>query len=205
MEYWRQWNLGATVGRDLTSIWSLANPVSLAAGTTLICEMKFKEWKGVGENLGRFRLSVTSDSLGNDRAWKYLSVLKMNDPWQKLASTYQIEGNQQPIDTLVARRPQSAGLIGDLFIDGDDKNWQRAIEIYSKGITPETTDAELFSRRAKAYEALKEWNSAAADWERAARSNPDGAKTLIEFAQRLTNSDQPDLAMVARESRAQPA
>ena len=85
-------NLGASVGRDLTSVWSLANPVSLAAGTTLICEMKFKEWQGVGENLGRFRLSVANDSLVSDGASKYLSVLKMDDPVAKTSGSISNRG-----------------------------------------------------------------------------------------------------------------
>jgi WD40 repeat protein/Flp pilus assembly protein TadD len=199
------WNIGgdagvvASTGEDLTSVWSIANPVPLTAGTTLTCEMKFKEWQGVGENLGRFRLSVANDSPVPEQAWKYLAALKMNDPWQKLASAYQIGGDQQAIDRLVARRPQAAGVIGDLFIQAEDKNWTRAVEIYSQGITPQTTDAELFRRRAEAYEGLQDWNAAAADWERATRSNPDGARTHIEFMQRLANASQPALAMAERD------
>ena len=68
------------------------------------------------------------------------------------------------------------------------------MEIYSRGITPETTDALLLSKRARAYEALKNWDAAAADWSRAATGNPEGAKLLAEFGRRLAAGGQVPLA-----------
>ena len=50
------------------------------------------------------------------------------------------------------------------------------------------------SRRARAYEALKNWDAAAADWSRAATGNPDGAKLLADFARRLAAGGQVPLA-----------
>jgi tetratricopeptide (TPR) repeat protein len=52
----------------------------------------------------------------------------------------------------------------------------------------------VLSNRARAYEALKNWEAAAADWARAATGNPEGAKLLAEFARRLTAGDQVPLA-----------
>ena len=43
------------------AIWSLARPVSLAAGTTLTFEMQCAASVDLGENLGHFRLSVSTD------------------------------------------------------------------------------------------------------------------------------------------------
>ena len=49
----------------------------------------------------------------------------------------------------------------------------------------------MLSKRAHAFEALKEWDSAAADWSRAAGGgNGDGAKLLADFARRLAANDQ---------------
>jgi WD40 repeat protein len=189
------WNIsGAGEGQNCTAVWSLSKPVSLAAGTTLTFEMQFG---GVGaENLGRFRLSVSSDPSAIDLEQKDFSVRKLTDPWQKLAAAYQLKGDQRAIDLLVKRRPKLAGPIGDLFTQGkdEDKDWRRALALYTKGITAKTTDAQLLSKRARAYEALKKWEAAAADWSRATSGNPDGAKLFAEFARRVAASGQGPLA-----------
>src|SRR4029453_161466 len=63
------------------------------------------------------------------------------EPWVKLAAAHRLDGDQQAIDRLVERHPKEAGPIGDLFTLGTDqeKDWQRAIALYSQGITAETT------------------------------------------------------------------
>ncbi len=107
---------------------------------------------------------------------------------------YQIHADPQAIEQLVERRPNLAGEIGDLFIQGQTKDWPRAVKIYSRGITNATTDARLLSKRAHGYEALENWDAAAADWSRAATGNPEAAKLLREFAQRLAEGGQAPLA-----------
>ena len=99
-------------------------------------------------------------------------------PWVRLAAVDLLKGDQRAIDQLVERHPKLAGPIGDLFARGrTKKDWRRAIALYSKGITEQTTDVDLLSKRARAHEALKNWDAAAADWSRAAAGNPDGGKT----------------------------
>jgi len=190
------WNISGSGGRSWNAIWSMSNPVSLAAGTTLTFEMQFKEWQGVGENLGHFRLSLSSDPTAFDRESRRTAATKPTDPWQRLAAAYRLHGDDEAIDQLIHRHPKSAGLIGDLFIQGkdEDKDWARAVEIYSRGITTETTDVDLLSKRARAYEELKNWEAAAADWSRAATGSPVGARLLAEFAQRAAAADQVPLA-----------
>lgn len=165
----------------------------------VIQQHHFNNFHPQGLLLGCFRLSVSGDPAAFDQAPPHFAAKKLTDPWQKLAAAYRIQGNQQAIDSLVARRPQSAGLIGDLFITGEGKDGQRAIAIYSQGITPETTVVELLSKRVKAYEVLKDWSGAAADWSRAAKENPAGARLLAEFASRLSKAGQHDLAAAQRE------
>ena len=58
-----------------------------------------------------------------------------------------------------------------------------------------THDVDLLSKRARAHEALKNWDAAAADWSRAATGNPEGAKLLAEFARRLAAGGQVPLAI----------
>jgi tetratricopeptide (TPR) repeat protein len=207
-----EWNVaGGGEGRNGTAIWSLSKPVSLAAGSTLTFEMQFA---GLGqENLGHFRLSFSSDPTAFDLEPKRVAAKRLTDPWQKLAAAYLVQNNQAAIDQLVERHPESAGLIGDLFTQGEKADWRRAIEIYSKGITwgglPRPSDpndglgrpphGDLLAKRARAYEELRDWHAAATDWQRAAGENPDGAKMLADFANRLVQVDEWQLALTARE------
>src|SRR5579884_12549 len=157
---------------------------------------QFKEWNDQRENLGHFRFSVSGEPAALDKTRNLFATAKLTDPWQKLAVAYRLQGDQKAIDQLVKRRPKLAGPIGDLFTQGkdEDKDWRRAVEIYSRGITAQTTDAELLSKRASAHETLKNWDAAAADWSRAASGNPDGANLLAEFARRLVAGNQIALA-----------
>lgn len=173
---------------------TMATRLSRAASDELKIEMHFSRANWTQQNLGRFRLSVTNRPDALDRERKCFAAMRWTDPWQKLAAAYLLQGNQQAIDQIVERHPKVAGLIGDLFIEGADKDWSRAAEIYSRGITPETTDVGLLSKRARAYEGLGDWKAATADWSRAADGNPEGAKLLAEFATRLAAADQTSLA-----------
>jgi WD40 repeat protein/predicted Ser/Thr protein kinase len=184
------WNIYGGHGGNCTAIWSMSKPVCLPAGTTLTFEMQCQTGSDAAENIGHFRLSASSDPAAIEQEPKLLAATKLTDPWQKLAAAYQLEGDQRAIDQLVKRRPKLAGSIGDLFTQEPHPDWQRAVEIYSKGVTPQTTDADLLSRRAGAYEALKKWDAAAAEWSRAAAGNPDGARLLAEFARRLAAAGQ---------------
>jgi WD40 repeat protein/tetratricopeptide (TPR) repeat protein len=187
------WNIAGYEGKNATAIWSMAKPVSLTKGTKLTFEMQCHSFNDNSESLGHFRLSVSSDSAAIEREQKFLA-LTSTDPWQKLAAAYQLKGDQRAIDQLVERRPKLAGPVGDQFTQEPNRNWQRAVEIYNKGITANTSDADLLSKRARAYEALKNWDAAVADWSRAATGNPEGAKLLAEFAQRLVAAGQMPLA-----------
>jgi eukaryotic-like serine/threonine-protein kinase len=172
-------------------------------------------------------IPVSSDPTATGREHQRLQVVKLADPWQKLAAAYRLQGDERALDRLVERRPKLAGPIGDLFAQVPNQNWQRAVEIYSKGISAgmrtvnvggriqvedpgsagdegEPRDAldsssiydpsSLLSRRARAHEALKNWDAAAADWSRAATGNPDGARLLAAFARRLAAEGQVPLA-----------
>ncbi len=222
------WNIYGGQGGNCTAVWSMSKPVSLPAGTTLTFEMQCQTGSDDAENIGHFRLSVSSDPAALEHEREYLAATKLTDPWQELAAAYQIEGNQRAIDQLVERRPKLAGPIGDLFTHEPKPDWQRAIEIYTKGVTatkdeggrmkdekktelapPDSSliphPSSLSARRARAHEALKNWDAAAADWSRAASvspfaprkdatGNPNGPRLLAEFARRLAAADQLPLA-----------
>ena len=186
------WNIFGSQGLDCTAVWSMSKPVFLPSGSTLTFDMQCPDLAEKAENLGHFRLSMSDDPAAIDQERKSFAVAKLNDPWQKLAGVYRIRGDQNAIDQLVSQRPRLASLVGDLFIQ--DEDWHRAVEIYSRGITAATTDADLFSKRARAYESLSNWDAAKADWLRAATGNSNGANLLAEFARRLVVEDKVSLA-----------
>jgi WD40 repeat protein/serine/threonine protein kinase/tetratricopeptide (TPR) repeat protein len=170
----------------------LREPLRMAEKGRLLIKLEFFDKTYNRHGLGRFRLSVSGDPGAFDREQKLLATIKITDPWARLAVAYREAGDQKAIDELVARRPQAALRVGDLFAaDGD---WPRAVAIYSRGITPKTIDADLLSKRGRGYEALRKWDAAAADWSRAATGSPDGAELLAEFARRLAAAGQVRLA-----------
>jgi len=184
------WSIDPHVGKDHVAVFEIesSRQTGFEKGTKLTFTLDFQF--NNKHALGRFRLSVSGAPATPDRELKRFAAMKLTDPWQRLAAVYQLKGEPQAIDQLVERRTKLAGPIGDLFIQEPNKDWQRAVELYTKGITPETADALLLSKRARAYEGLKNWEAAAADWSRAATGNPEGAKLLAEFARRLVADGQ---------------
>ena len=189
------WHVWGHFGEANEAVFFLKGTATELKGRPLTIELRFNEF-AEGINLGRFRLSVSGERLPFDEKQKRFGLPKFADPWQKLAAAYRLEGDQQAIDKLVDRHPRAAGPIGELFTQGknEDKSWPRAIALYSKGITAERTDVDLLSKRALAYEALKDWDAAAADWTRAAAGNRDEAKLMCDFARRLAAGGKNALA-----------
>jgi hypothetical protein len=97
----------------------------------------------------------------------------LTDPWERLALAHVVLGDQSALDKLLERHPASASFKGDLRAASQD--WQGAVVLYTTAITPETKDAKLLAKRAEAYEKLKQWELAVADWTRASQQKPDVA------------------------------
>jgi tetratricopeptide (TPR) repeat protein len=116
-----EWNIGGQnieggVQRNHTAVWSIGTPVSLPAGTTLTFEMQFKSWENTSENIGRFRLSVSSDFAATDQEQKRFAATKVTDPWARLAAAYALCGRNDKasayfssalkwVDSYEARKP----------------------------------------------------------------------------------------------------
>ena len=166
---------------------------------------RVEKWEEAVADFARVITKETTDEeLLNNQARALASVLLrpkkqdaallFADPWTKLVTAYWLGRDRQAIDQLVEGRPNLAAQIGDVFIQDQDKDWRRALEIYTRGLTAQTTDAVLLSKRARAYEALQRWDAAAADWSWAATGNPEGAQLHAAFAQRLAVVGQAPLA-----------
>jgi tetratricopeptide (TPR) repeat protein/tRNA A-37 threonylcarbamoyl transferase component Bud32 len=95
------WNIAGSQGGNCTAIWSMSNRVRLAANTKLTCEMRCQTGNDLGENLGRFRLSASSDSAALDREQTRSTAMKLTNPWEKLAAAYALNGrNNEALEYL---------------------------------------------------------------------------------------------------------
>ncbi len=156
------WNIarrgeeGAT-GGSCTAVWSLSKPVSLAAGTMLTFQMQFQEWNGIGENLGRFRLSVSADSA----VFARFAAMQLADPWAKLAAAYQSAGRTREGVPYLAKaspaKPQDAMLFLKVAAlqawfgqDKEQSATRQRLLAFAKG----TEDAPTCERVAKACSIL---------------------------------------------------
>ena len=140
------WNIYGSHGANCTAIWSVPNPVPLAAGTTLTFEMQCQEYTDSGENLGHFRLSVSSDPSRIEHS----AAIKLTDPWAKLAAAYHLVGDQKAFDSLLNRHPAAGAGIGDLYAAA--KDWERAIAEYRKAVTDQPADS-LLTKLATTYQS----------------------------------------------------
>jgi hypothetical protein len=110
-----QWNIaGVAEGRNCTAVWTLSKPVSLATGTLLAFEMQCQSFEGSSENLGRFRLSVSSDPAALDRERQRFAAAQVTDPWARLAAAYHLVRDQEALDKLLKHHPAAAFGVGDL-------------------------------------------------------------------------------------------
>ena len=175
------WNISQSgEGRNCTAIWSMSKPVSLAAGTKLTFEMQFKESNDFRENLGCFRLSVSSDSAALGRERNRFAVWSFTDPWQELAAAYHILGDKQALDNLLKHHPAAAAGIGDLYAAHQD--WERAIAEYRKLITDQPADAILLSKLAAAYESAGRTREAVAHLAKVSAANPQETMLSLKVA-----------------------
>src|SRR5262249_37302296 len=94
------WHVWGRVGEAHHAVFVLRQPVAVGRGQTLVFKLRHKDYQP-GNNLGRFRLSVSGDPPNFDREEKILAVLKFTDPWGKLAAAYALNGrNDKAVEYL---------------------------------------------------------------------------------------------------------
>src|SRR5262249_18011135 len=148
------WAVSPETKKPHTAVFELAETVGDGQGTWLTVRLKHQHWDP-NYVLGRFRLSVSTDPATLDREHKRFSAMKSTEPWAKLATAYHLLGDRPARERLLKHHPAAASSLGDLFAAED--NWEQAVAAYSKAITPQTKDAELFAKRAEAYEKMELW------------------------------------------------
>ena len=163
-------------GGSCTAVWSLSKPVSLAAGTMLTFQMQFQEWNGIGENLGRFRLSVSADSA----VFARFAAMQLADPWAKLAAAYHVLRDQQALDKLLTHHPEAAAGIGDLY--AAEQDWERAIGVYRKLVTDQKADVALSTKLAAAYQSAGRTREGVRYLAKASPAKPQDAMLFLKVA-----------------------
>jgi tetratricopeptide (TPR) repeat protein len=142
--------------------------------------MQYKEWNGVGENLGRFRLYVSSDPAAIDREGKRLAAIKLTDPWAKLVAAYHVIGDRQALKTIVKHHPEAASGIGDLYAAAED--WERAIAYYRKLVSDHPADVALLTKLATAYQSAGRTREAVSYLAKASPANPNDTLLSLKVA-----------------------
>lgn len=196
--FWNNW-----AGRDKHhELFFKITTQELAKPTDLRIRLIFAAGNLSGLNLGRFRISVANRASALEFAKaRYAEPTDENektDSLAKLAEAYRLDIDRPAIDQIVARSPEVAIAVGDTLVANSD--WTEALAQYDKAIHSDTTNRQWFSKRAKVYEQLEQWEQAAGDWARAADDNPDGPEILVEFSERLLAAGQIELANVQRQT-----
>src|SRR5581483_8860476 len=169
-----------------TAVFELAEAVGDGQATRLTVRLQHQHWDP-SYVIGRFRLSVSADLVTLDRERKRLPLLRITEPWAKLAVAYHLLGDQPALGRLLKHHPAAVSGIGDLFAENQD--WEAAVAEYSRAITPAGRDADLFVQRAEALEKLQRWEKAIADWGKADEVAADksrryqGRPSLVRRAQ----------------------
>ncbi len=170
------WAIHPEEGKPHFALFALAEPVTETGGTVLRVTLEFKsEHKQYG--LGRFRLSVSPDPANFEREEKHLPVLKLAEPWAKLAAVYHVLGDHVARDTLVKQHPAAAAGIGDLYAAA--KDWERAIAEYRKAVTDQAADVALLIKLAAAYQSAGRTREAVPHLAKVSAANP--ADTVLSL------------------------
>jgi WD40 repeat protein/tetratricopeptide (TPR) repeat protein len=114
-------------------------------------------------------------------------------------SEAQIADYSAAIEALAHQTPESLSDLKRLYRGRGNayaslKKWAEALDDYAHLVADTATDDDLLTNRARANEALRNWEAAAADWPRAVSGNHDGAQLLGAFARRLAAAGQVPLA-----------
>src|SRR5262249_43850267 len=133
------WGVHPEVSKPHHAEFHIAEPVA-AVGTVLRVTLEFKSGHR-RHQLGRFRLSVSSAPPPIERASKYLTAIRLTDPWAKLAAAYYVLGDQQALAALVRHHPKAASGLGDLY--AIDQDWERAIAAYGQLLANRPDDVAL--------------------------------------------------------------
>ncbi len=176
-----RWNISWDAGRNHTSVWSVSDPITWEAGTELRSEMRFNQFADWSDqNLGRFRLSLSSDHAAFDAEQKRFAATHVTDPWGRLAAAYWLVGEEQAFDKLLERHPLAPVDMGDLY--AAERGWERAIAEYRKLVTEQTADGALLIKLAAACQAAGRTREAVPYLARVSAADPEDTQLSLKVA-----------------------
>ena len=103
------WNITGGEGRSHTAVYLAKQPLDCKDGTRLEFQMEFSasaDWPL--QNLGRFRLSVSSNPAAFEVEQTRFAASKLTDPWAELASAYAVNGRNDQASQYFDRALQNA-------------------------------------------------------------------------------------------------
>jgi tetratricopeptide (TPR) repeat protein len=145
------WAIWPEVGKNHTAIFELTEEVSAGPAARLTVRLIHKH-AAANRNVGRFRLSVTSEPTIAARKRRHrVAAMKLADPWARLAAAYHVMGDEPALASLLKDHPEAAAGLGDLF--AADQDWERAITEYHKALTDPPNDGNALAKLAAAYQS----------------------------------------------------
>ena len=175
------WNITWGSGANHTSVWNLSGPITLEARSELFSQMRFNalpDWSD--QNLGRFRLSVSSDPAALDGGRTRFAAMNLADPWSALAAAYHLLGDQKALDSLLEHHPRAAAGVGDLCAANHD--WDGAIAGYREVVNAQPADRSLVAKLAMAYRRAGRTREAVPHLAKVSAANPKDTILSVQVA-----------------------
>lgn len=99
------WNSpGWKTGQDYSAVWTLAEPLTLEAGSRLDFHLKFiKTAPWEDQLLGRFRFSTAADNHAAESEKRRFAALKLTDPLLRLGAAFAVNGRNAEASQYIAR------------------------------------------------------------------------------------------------------
>lgn len=173
---WTQWNVWDRWGEWNAGVFRLETPLSIKESQELVVTLQ----DYIGTSLGRFRLSVTSDVNAFQRESVRFAAMRETDAWKRLASAYQLQGNDIGLNRLIVDHPEKALELAKL--NAEYGRWNQAIAAYSRLIEDSPEDVTLLTARAAGYLATGQLELAHDDLKHVFNVGPNeaAAKLLAE-------------------------
>ena len=179
--YWNlgAWERGMGQGKSHEAVFEFAKPWKAGEATEILVKMQFQADPPHLTNLGRFRVSLTSDAPKLDR---YHS----DDGHAKLATAFQAAGDDQSLKELMEHAPKIADSLGDWH--SANARWSDAVSCYDRALDSDAADFVLRSKLANALTHLGPTENAVAAWESLLEVTPEDRRYASERSRMLSRA-----------------
>src|SRR5262245_13138529 len=106
------WHVWGRFGEAHSAVFVLKQPAAAGQGQPLVIQLRHKDYNP-GNNLGRFRLSVSAAPPDFDREQKRLAVLRLTEPRLRLSAAYALIGRNDRASEYLGKALQADPKLGD--------------------------------------------------------------------------------------------